>query len=40
MKEFDLNSIPKWDRKTDYILELASILKTDDDEFFADAFFY
>lgn len=33
-----LKSLPDWDKKTDYISELASKLKTDDDEFFNTAF--
>lgn len=33
-----VESLPIWDGKTDYIAELALKIKTDDDEFFADAF--
>src|SRR5690606_22380258 len=28
------NSLPQWDQKTDYIEQLASYLKTDNDDFF------
>ncbi len=37
LKEY-LISLPKWDKKTDYISALGSKVKTDDDEFFKDAF--
>ncbi len=37
LKEY-LKSLPKWDEKTDYISELASKVKTHDNEFFAEAF--
>ncbi|MFH4969414.1 VapE domain-containing protein [Gaetbulibacter sp. M240] len=33
-----IESLPKWNGKTDYISELCTKIKTDDDEFFADAF--
>ncbi|AXT21001.1 virulence-associated e family protein [Flavobacteriaceae bacterium AU392] len=33
-----VKTLPEWDGKTDYISELASKIKTDDDKFFADAF--
>ncbi|MEM5563966.1 VapE domain-containing protein [Psychroserpens sp. AS72] len=36
LKEY-LKSLPEWD-KTDYISELAARVKTDDDDFFTDAF--
>lgn len=33
-----INSLPKWDEKIDHISELASRIKTDDNEFFTNAF--
>src|SRR5690606_20366948 len=33
-----ISSLPKWDGKTDHITKLASKIKTDDDDFFKDAF--
>lgn len=37
MREY-LNGLPKWDEKTDYLADLASRVKTDDDVFFKIAF--
>jgi len=33
-----VETLPEWDGKTDYISELSAKIKTDDDNFFADAF--